>query len=128
MNAMQLAAYLFLILIGLAMLFQLALAFGAPWGEMTMAGKYPGRLPAAMRFAAIVQCLLLALIGLIVSIRAGLLLQTYNDISQSLIWVVIVFTLISVILNSITPSKKERLLWAPVTLILFICSMIIGLS
>ncbi|MDH5232135.1 MAG: hypothetical protein OEY38_18880 [Gammaproteobacteria bacterium] len=128
MNTMQLAAYLFLILIGLAMLFQLALAFGAPWGEMTMAGKYPGRLPAAMRIAAIVQFLLLVLIGLIVSIRAGLLVQNYYDRSQSLTWVVVVFTLISVTLNSISPSKKERMLWAPVTLILFICSMIIGLS
>lgn len=33
--------------------FQLALAFGAPWGAYAMDGAFPGRFPPAMRLAAV---------------------------------------------------------------------------
>ena len=34
--------------------FQLALAFGAPWGSYAMGGAFPGRMPPRMRVAAVV--------------------------------------------------------------------------
>lgn len=122
------SAYIFSLLMGGVVLFQLALALGAPWGEMAMGGKFPGRFPPHMRIAALVQMVLLVLIALVVLTRAGLVLNDYFEFSKSAIWFVIIFCTLAAILNNITPSKKERMLWAPVTIVLFICSIIVAWS
>ena len=122
------AAYLFSVLIAFVVAFQLALALGAPWGEMAMGGKFPGRLPPRMRIAALVQIVVLVFIGLIVLTRAGVILDEFSSLSKSIIWAVVVFSLIGAILNTITPSKKERMLWAPVSLVLLICATYVAVS
>ena len=121
-------AYLFSALIAFAVLFQLALALGAPWGEMALGGKYPGRLPPRMRIAALIQVVVLTLIALIVLTRAGVVLNEYSAISKSAIWGVVVFSLVGAILNTITPSKKERMLWAPVAIVLLICATYVAVN
>lgn len=123
-----LAAYIFSILTLVAIIFQIALALGAPWGEMAMGGKFPGRFPTKMRIAAIVQIMILVFIVLVVLTRAGLLYEEYLLLSKSVIWGVVVFCLIGAVLNTITPSKKERALWAPVTIVLSICGIIVATS
>ena len=122
------AAYLFSVLIAFVVAFQLALALGAPWGEMAMDGKFPGRLPPRMRIAALVQTVVLVFIALIVLTRAGVILDEFSSLSKSVIWAVVVFSLIGAILNTITPSKKERMLWAPVSLVLLICATYVAVS
>ena len=121
-------AYLFSTLIAFVVLFQLALALGAPWGEMALGGKYPGRLPPRMRIAALIQVVVLTLIALIVLTRAGVVLNEYSAISKSAIWGVVVFSLVGAILNTITPSKKERMLWAPVAIVLLICATYVAVN
>lgn len=121
-------AYLFSALIIFVVLFQFALALGAPWGEMAMGGKFPGRFPRGMRIAALVQIVVLAFIALIVLTRAGVIFSEYLAISKSAIWGVVVFCLVGAILNTITPSKKERMLWAPVTLALLICAIYVAMN
>ena len=122
------AAYLFSILIAFVVAFQLALALGAPWGELAMGGKFPGRLPLRMRIAALVQMVVLLFVALIVLTRAGVILDEFSSLSKSVIWSVVVFSLIGAILNTITPSKKERMLWAPVTILLLICATYVAVS
>ena len=122
------AAYLFSVLIAFVVAFQLALALGAPWGEMAMGGKFPGRLPPRMRIAALVQIVVLVCIALIVLTRAGVILDEFASLSKSVIWAVVVFSLIGAILNTITPSKKERTLWVPVSLVLLICATYVAVS
>ena len=122
------AAYLFSVLIAFVVAFQLALALGAPWGEMAMGGKFPGRLPPRMRIAALVQIVVLVFIALIVLTRAGVILDEFSSLSKSVIWAVVVFSLIGAILNTITPSKKERMLWAPVSMVLLICATYVAVS
>ncbi|GGX63936.1 hypothetical protein [Saccharospirillum salsuginis] len=122
------AAYVFGLLAGVAVLFQWALALGAPWGEMAMGGRYPGRFPPGLRFAALVQSFLLVVIALVVFTRAGMMLGDYLVFSRYAIWFVVGFCGISAVLNTITPSKKERLLWAPVTFGLLVCGLIVALS
>ena len=122
------AAYLFSVLIAFVVAFQLALALGAPWGEMAMGGKFPGRLPPRMRIAALVQMVVLVFIALVVLTRAGVILDEFSSLSKSVIWAVVVFSLVGAILNTITPSKKERMLWAPVSLVLLICATYVAVS
>lgn len=122
------SAYIFSVLTAVVVIFQLALALGIPWGEMTMGGKFPGRLPPQMRVAALVQMVLLVLIALVVLTRSGLILGEYLEFSKWAIWLVVAFCVVGSILNTITPSKKERALWAPITVVLLICSFVVATS
>lgn len=125
---MIIAAYLFSFLILLTILFQFALALGAPWGHLAMGGKYPGKFPIPMRIAAVIQALLLSLLAVIVLTRAGSMLPSYTQLSEMLIWFAVGISTLSLILNLVTPSKWERILWAPVALLMTVCSLIVALS
>ena len=111
-----------------AVLFQLALALGAPWGEYAMGGKYPGKFPTTIRVAAVIQLLILAFFGMIGLIRSGLILGSFYDFSTNAIWFVVGFFVLGTIMNLITPSKKERNIWAPITFILLLSSLGIAMS
>jgi len=52
------AAIAFVTLIGLLVLFQLSLAFGAPWGRFAWGGQHPGVLPLGSRIASGVSILI----------------------------------------------------------------------
>ena len=128
MIASTISAFVFSVLTAIVVLFQFALALGVPWGEMAMGGKFPGRFPPQMRAAALVQIVLLILTALVVITHAGLIFSEYFEFSKSAIWFVVVFCAVSTILNIITPSKKERMLWAPVTGILLFCSFVVAMN
>jgi hypothetical protein len=120
------AALAFAFFCCIAVLFQLAIAAGAPWGSVAMAGKYPGRWPAAMRVAALVQAALLLALGVVVLVRAGLVLTDWLATSRSLIWGVVAISIASFVMNLITPVRMERLLWAPVGAVLTISSLVVA--
>ena len=108
--------------------FQLALAAGAPWGEFAMGGAYPGQFPPELRVAAVVQAVVLGLLALVVLARAGIALPKWSKTSRWLVWVVVAFSALSLVLNSITPSARERMIWAPVALVMLVCSVIVARS
>ena len=122
-----LAAYIFVFLISVVVLFQLALSVGAPWGTIAMGGRFPDKFPAPMRVAAFAQALILTLLGLIVPIHARLVLPDFYPISEVGIWVVVGVFSLSLIMNLATPSKWERLIWAPVVAILLACSLLVAI-
>ena len=125
---MALAATIFGILITVVVLFQLALAAGMPWGHLAMGGRYPGVFPPAMRIAALVQIGVLALLVLIVLTRAQMIFPAWYAVSEKAIWVVAAVSAISLVLNVMTPSKWERILWSPVALLMTLCSIVIALG
>jgi hypothetical protein len=121
-------AIVFAITTALVVFFQLALAAGAPWGEYAMGGAFPGRMPTAMRVAAIVQAALLAGLALIVLSRAGLAIPGLVQGWPWLAWVPVAVSGLAVLLNASTRSRGERRLWLPVTLILLLCSLVVALG
>lgn len=108
--------------------FQLALAAGAPWGAYAMGGAFPGQFPPQLRVAAVVQAVILALLSLVVLARAGIALPKWSRASRRWIWVVVVFSAISLVLNTITPSAGERAIWVPVALIMLVSSVIVAIG
>ncbi len=106
--------------------FQVALALGAPWGSYAMGGSSPGVYPPGMRLAAVVQAVIILLMGAVVLARAGLILPGWSGASRRLIWVIVAIAAVSLVLNLITPSSGERLLWAPVALVLLLCSLVVA--
>ena len=127
MSAVSIAAVTFVLVTLGAIGFQVALALGAPWGAYAMGGKYPGRFPAPMRIAAAVQALILGGLAGIVLARAGLALAPWAPAASWLIWVAVAFSAVSLVLNSITTSKGERLVWVPVAIVMLTTSLTVAL-
>jgi len=113
--------------IAIVVLFQGCLAVGLPWGAASMGGRYPGKYPPKMRIIAIVNMIVLCILAIIVLVKSGFLLPQLLSFSRYAIWFVIVFSLISIVLNTITKSKIERI-WIPVALIQFATSIIVALN
>jgi hypothetical protein len=111
----------------IAILFQFALAAGMPWGSASMGGKFPGKYPPKMRFAALLNALFLTLLILVVLTRAQLILPFLFSVSRFAIWFVVGFSALGTLLNTITPSKIERI-WAPVAAIQLLSSWLIAIS
>ncbi len=122
------SAIVFCAAIAFVILFQFALAIGKPWGQYAMGGKYPGKLPAAIRMVCLFQIIVLLLIAVIVLTRASLIFGDWFSFSKTAIWFVVVFSFVSAVLNSITPSKKERNIWAPVSFLLLITSVVVAVQ
>jgi hypothetical protein len=122
------AALLYATVSALAVAFQLALAAGAPWGAYAMGGAVKGRFPPALRIAALVQAALIAGMAAVVLARAGLVLAGWSRASRWLVWVVVAFAAVSLVLNLITPSARERAVWAPVASLLLTSSALVAIK
>jgi hypothetical protein len=120
------AARLFILLTAGAVLFQVALLIGLPWGELAWGGAHVGTLPDHLRAASAVSALVLTMFGFIVSVRAGLILPGWKRIAGKLVWVVVAYYGLGVIANAITPSAWERIIWLPVCIALFISSIAVA--
>jgi hypothetical protein len=120
-------AILFAVLTAIVMIFQGCLAAGLPWGAASMGGKFPGKYPPKMRVVAVINIFILGLIALVVLSRAGLLFPELLSFSRVAIWFVVGFWAVGTVLNTITPSKIERI-WAPLALVQLIISITIALS
>ena len=125
---MVFAAYFFMGISLIVIAFQIALALGAPWGEFTMGGKISGILPPLLRLAAFLQSLLILFFNVIVLSRAQLGFENLYTISRTAIWFVFGFFVLGSVMNLVTPSKKERMLWAPVNILLLVLSLLIALG
>lgn len=121
------SAIIFIALTGIVIIFQGCLAAGVPWGQASMGGKYPGKYPPKMRVIAVLNMLILAFVAAVVLSEANLMFPHLKKISGIGIWVIVVFFGIGTIMNTITPSKVERI-WAPVALIQLITSIIVAIS
>lgn len=108
-------AFLFIVACIGAISFQIALVAGAPWGHLTQGGRFQGKLPIAGRAAALVSIIILLMMALAVSSAAG----GRPDWTG---WVALTLQTVSTVVNWITPSRPERLLWGPIN------SVMLGLA
>lgn len=120
-------AIIYTIAAGIVVLFQGGLAIGLPWGAASMGGKYPGKYPPKMRKVAVINMVFLSLLAIVVLVQAELLLPGLLSVSNYAIWAVVGFAFISIILNTITKSRIERI-WVPVAIIQFVTSLLIALN
>ena len=93
-----------------------------------MGGRYPGKFPPNMRVGAVIQGAVLAFLAMIVLSRAGVAFPGLSNLMNILIWVAVAISGVSLILNLITQSKWERIIWAPVALLMTVSSLIVALS
>jgi hypothetical protein len=101
-----------------AISFQIAILAGAPWGHLTQGGRFLGKLPIAGRAVALVSIIILLLMALAVSSAAG----GWPNWPDWTGWVALSLQTASTVVNWITPSRPERLLWGPIN------SVMLGLA
>ena len=123
----SLAAIIFTILTGIVLIFQGCLALGLPWVKASMGGKSPGKYPPKMKMVAIITMVILGVFVAIVLSKSDLLFPQLKPISNIGIWFVVAFMVLGTVLNTITPSKIERI-WAPVAFFQLITSLIIAIG
>jgi len=122
------ASVVFVVLVGLLVLFQLALAFGAPWGRFAWGGQHPEALPVGYRIGSGVAVLVYGLIALLALDRSGLVGVFPAGFSQAGMWVVFGFLILGVVMNAISRSTPERNLMTPVSLVLAALALLVALS
>ena len=126
MGLTELAAWAFAAVALFAACFQLALGVGAPLGELAMGGRFPGQFPVQMRVAAIVQGVIIGVLAAIVLTRAGVVATPLD--APWLIWLVVAFSAVSLFVNAISRSPKERRLWVPAASVMLASSLVVALA
>ncbi|MCB0806644.1 MAG: hypothetical protein KDC05_12665 [Bacteroidales bacterium] len=121
------SAITFAALTGIVIIFQGCLAAGVPWGKASMGGKFPGKYPPKMRLVAVANMFILGFFAAIVLSEDDILFPGLKAVSGIVIWIIVVFFIVATILNTITPSRIERI-WAPVALLQLITSLIVALD
>ena len=103
--------------------FQLALALGAPWGRAAYGGA-SARPPARMRVGSAVASVVWTVIAVVILRRGGLPVpRVLPERGVSVVmWVAVGLLAVAVVLNTITPSRLERMIWAPVSLVLLVAT------
>ncbi len=112
-------ATIFTVAAVLVILLHLALILGAPIGFMTMGGRHAGVLPRGARVASLLQALLVA--GFILIVQ-----QAASGSPSWLLWLVLGVSALSLVANSITPSKRERMFGVPAALGMLIGSALVA--
>ena len=114
----QIAVYIFY---GVC-LFQLALVLGAPLGEYTMGGQTKGKLPVQGRIAAGVSIIVLVVMAqaLLAIHGTGLFVNLPTSLIEFLKWFTFGYAILRFIMNWITRSQKERMVWGPVATVLLV--------
>ncbi len=112
----QIATLAYLIIIAGLIFFQFCLIAGAPWGRITQGGQHERTLPLTGRLAAALSVLLLLCMGAGIASAAGM--TPFWPVWTA--YAALVVQVLSTILNWITPSRIERLIWAPVTSVMLV--------
>lgn len=120
------AAWAFAALTAVVVLFQISLALGAPWGESAMGGRWRGAYPPSLRAAALVQGAVLAGFAYVILARAGV--TGGGRWTRPAAWGVVGLCAVASVLNLITPSATERMIWAPVATLLLVLSVRVASS
>jgi hypothetical protein len=113
----QLAAGVAALGLVILVLFQAALAAGAPWGRASWGGRYE-RLPANLRISSAVAVVVWLGAALIVLDRGGLpLLDVPDVVSYWGTWALVPLLIIGALVNFASSSPYERFGWGPFALV-----------
>ena len=112
-------AGLFILVAGAAVLFHISLILGAPWGHLTQGRTQRGPLPPRARLGAVTSILILLMMcGALLSV-----VGRWPGWAAWTGWATVATIGVGVLLNGITPSKAERALWLPVSIVMFFLAL-----
>jgi hypothetical protein len=113
-------------MLGGLIVFQLALAAGAPLARAAWGGTH-ATLPTGLRVATLVPVVVYALGALILLRRAGYRVRVISPtIARRGTWTFAIVLVLSALANFASPSVWERLVMGPIALALAALSVVIG--
>jgi hypothetical protein len=116
------------ILIGIVIILQLLIAAGVVPVNMAWGGQFD-ELTAPLRFASLAAIVILALFAYLIRRRAGLAGQWPPSTAiRVLSWIVTAYFALNLLMNMLSPSLVEKLLFGSITLLLVSCCLIVSLS
>jgi len=121
-------AIAFVVLCGVLVLFQLALALGAPWGRLAWGGQHDGRLPRRLRVGSLMSIVIYAFLASIILDRGGVIALYPAGFSTVAAWVVVGFLALGVLMNAVSRSRSERFTMTPVALVLAGLALLVALG
>ena len=95
--------------------FQIALIAGMPLGAWTQGGRHPGALPPSGRLMAAAAIPVALFQGVAILSAAGFPGIGWPRWTG---WAALGLSLVSAVLNQVTPSRRERAVWGPVTILM----------
>src|SRR3712207_6606619 len=104
------AAIVFSIATGAVVMFQLALALGAPGGAYALGGRYR-IFPTPLSVGALVQATVLVRFIVLELSTVGIFALDVAQRTPPVVWLPVVVAAVALVLNLITPSPGERRLW-----------------
>ena len=127
---MEIAAIVAVVLLVVVIGFQIALAAGAPWGKAAYGGGWEGVLPMGIRInSAVFGVLIYPIVVLYVLDIGGVATVDWRPGSRTLvIWVLVVFFAIGTLMNAISRSRIERIIWTPIVGVLLVCCLGLALG
>ena len=124
---MTTAAYVATAILGVLIVFQLALAAGAPWGKAAYGGAWEGTLPRGIRINSLVFGAFLYPLVILYVLDAGGVAEFGFLRAESIVLRVLVFFFVTgTITNAISRSKIEKMIWTLPTAVLAICTFILA--
>lgn len=124
---MKIAAIVGVTLLAVVVVFQIALAVGAPLGKAAWGGRHEGVLPKRLRIASGFAALLVyPLIILVVLDSASLIDMTFlPGNGEAVMWVLCGLFSLGGLANVASRSTVERY-WAPVSVAIAVCCAIVA--
>lgn len=126
---MTAAAVAAVVLMGIQVAFQAALAAGAPWGAASWGGRHRGVLPMGLRAASAVNALIVYPALILYTLASADLVGGPRPPGSGAMamWVLTGFFGLSIVVNAASPSRIERI-WAPFALALAVCCAVVAAS
>jgi hypothetical protein len=110
--------------------FQAALALGAPLGADVLGGRHPGRLPVLLRVFSGIVAVVLVGAAVVILARAGLI--GWPSGGASLLapasWAIAGFLVLNTLGNLISRSRVERTIFAAITALLALLCAYVALA
>lgn len=124
----KLAAWLAVFIFACMAIFQLLLAFSAPYGNLAWGGKYK-KLPINLRIGSFLSALLF-IIATISLLEKATIVKIINQpiITDILVWFFVVLFGLSTFGNIVSKSKMEKRIMTPIALTLFLLCLIVGIG
>lgn len=127
---MEIAAVIAAVLLQIVAAFQVALAYGAPWGDHAFGGRAKttaGVLPPAYRAMSALAVPILLLASWIVVAKAELVSTDQGWIDVA-VWVVFAYLVLNTLGNVASSSKIERYLMGTITIVSAVATLVVALG
>lgn len=127
-SAAATAANIATVLFGIVIVLQLLLAIGIL--PVTMAwGGTQTELTPALRLASVAAAVVMALFAYVIRRRAGLIgSPPPSTLIKILSWIITAFMVLNTLGNLVSQSTAEKIVFAPLTILLAICCFIVSIS